>query len=328
MYPLQNVKIEVGDHVKVRVFGSDPVRGPDGTVIDDAPVKLGLSTYEEMCINSLYARVSRDEIEDLAHAQAFGCAQGEESLIWMGGLDQDDNIIADAKQVWEKHSAEAARGKKMLYASTPDGQAISLDDQGSLCERCHDEQRDRVWGVHCWVSEDHARRVDMVGAILSQRPSYTCPQTAPYRSEYTCGQAFEHAIAREHEDSSSCRAYHHDCCGEPICGAGTVWNPDRRVCQANYVKVMEACREGRSEFGFACENQKEMPCDQGQGEGEHRASEKQCFDCRFCFDCGRYGTCDLPMKKSAGVKALTHVAKWNGARAAGTTTIASNKLNF
>ena len=56
-----------------------------------------------------------DEIEDLAHAQAFGCA-GEE-VIWMDGLDQDDNIIAESKC---GKSIGGPLSKENVYASTPD----------------------------------------------------------------------------------------------------------------------------------------------------------------------------------------------------------------
>lgn len=42
---------------------------------------------------------------------------------------------------------------------------------------------------------------------------------------------------------------------EHICGVGTFWDPDERLCKVNIVKILEACREGRSEIGFLCENQ-------------------------------------------------------------------------
>ena len=302
MYPLHNVSIEAGDHVQSAcVWDTTFVMRANGTIVDDEPVKLGLSTYDEMCINSLYVRVPRHEIQGMAYAEPFECVEDEKNVIWMGELSQDDNIIANANEVWEKHNPDFARNENMLYASTQHGEALPalpLDDAFSSCQRCHNENQHKVWGVHCWVSSEHAAKGDTNGALLAQSPSFQCPESASFRTEYTCGQAFEYSIGKNHQHSPECSAYRAYCCGEaPLCGAGTSWNPSHGMCEADFAAIKDACRKGQEEFSFACANQKDVSCDEGHGDGLERASEQECFDCRFCFDCGRYGTCNLSVEE-------------------------------
>jgi dopamine beta-monooxygenase len=248
-----NITIEKGDYLQSAcVWDTTEVKNSNSDP-HDGPVKLGLSTYDEMCFNSLYVKLSINEASHHDTLDPFQC--DEDGRIWMGALDDDDDIMQNPQQVWEQHSSERALKEGTLF-EVHGGEPYPLGTMKLMCDPCHaDEANTMPMGAHCWASQEAFQQGNTEDIVLAARPPDVVCGEGQYKQVYFCSDAFDNFFKDVALDSGDCEHYRSTCCNKPKCGTGTSWSIERGLCIPDYAAIVGACRSGHEELSFVCLNQ-------------------------------------------------------------------------
>ena len=137
-YPIRDTR---SDDPVFRVYPGDKIQTTcvyDSTLRDTA-TSFFLSTYDEMCVNQLAVLVdtpatgaaSGASLLARLNALSFNCAVDDDSAIWNGSLDADE----DGRDIWKDHPMQDA--DCTFPVGTADGQLIFLGDSTPTFEaRC------------------------------------------------------------------------------------------------------------------------------------------------------------------------------------------------